>query len=139
MNNDVLKDKHGNIIREPANCNVCGEVYDASILYDGPRPGECFTCWFWRGVLKSDAEDTESVVIADGYHYAIEPEPPPGKTWAPRGFGGARFDILFHDGRSTTTHNLWHQGEIPPYWRGKFSDNAVFLKKEGGQYAEENL
>lgn len=120
----VLKDRNGNVIREPAVCKWCRETYDASIHYSSVEPSECFLCNHWKEILERDKTDTTAVVIK-GHHYYISDENP---ALRPRGFGGTKFVIQFNDGRLVTTTNLWHQGEISRYWLPKFPDNAVFVK-----------
>jgi len=45
-----------------------------------------------------------------------------------KGYGGRKFIIEFFDERPTiTTHNLWHQGEIPPHFRDRLQDEANFI------------
>lgn len=126
MATEPLRDKDGNIIREPGTCKYCGETYDMS-AYRDIEPGACFTCDFWNGHLMHDTDkDKERFAVIAGHHYIIADEP--SSPVAMRGFSGHRFIIKFNDGRVVETTNLWHQGEITPYWRNKMTDNAVFLK-----------
>lgn len=123
----VLRDKNGNVIRNPTECKCCGEMYDADIHYTcSMKEGECFTCWHWRSLLEDDTKEPLRVAIVAGHHYIIGDEPVKGYPQM-LGFGGSKFIIRFHDGRIVTTHNLWHQGEITPYWRAKFPNNAEFV------------
>lgn len=87
--------------------------------------GTCQKCSFWRQHATL-ANDPCSVRVG-GKHYRIlaEGDGPCGPAF--RGFGGARFDIEFLDGRRVTTRNLWHQGTIPEHFRGRLPDNAKFI------------
>lgn len=62
------------------------------------------------------------LVIADRHVYTIGKE-----TDYPRGFGGQRWVIQFHDGREEITVSLWHQGKVPAQWAEKLPDNARVL------------
>ena len=76
---------------------------------------------FW---LQHIGRHDDKTVIIDNKHYRI------GEASTPRaysGFGGRKFDIEFNDGRKVTTHNLWHQGTIPPKWRDRLPNNAKFV------------
>lgn len=74
---------------------------------------------FWAGLALRRGDGLS--VVADGAHYRIGPEDAQGF----RGFGGAAWIVRFYDGRVVRTTNLWHQGEIPPAWRGLLPDNAT--------------
>lgn len=68
--------------------------------------------------------DPAREVIVNNVHYML------GTTGGPnsmRGFGGRRWRIQFHDGRLIETTDLWYQGTIPPKWRERYPDNAIFL------------
>ena len=83
----------------------------------------CFNCNFWTNIINEDKEHPEIVVIVDKNHYQIAPEQTP-KKW--RGFGGHLWNIVFNDGRTVKTTNLWHQGDIPEYFQSQLPDNAKF-------------
>lgn len=85
---------------------------------------------FWGPGGLRDRDDPARRVVIDGQHYLLGEERP-GQTGD--GFGGARFDIEFRDGRRVTTRNLWHQGAIPPRWRWRYPDNARFVQVERGE------
>lgn len=77
---------------------------------------------FWERLLNEDTlRPKHSVAIIDGHHYIIEDE---FSTSSFRGFGGRKFQILFDDGYSVATTNLWYQGEIPQEFGIK--NNAKF-------------
>ena len=84
---------------------------------------------FWQK-LADQYGDGLSVVV-DHEHYRIVPTTPdtPADFC---GFGGREFTIAFADGRTVTTRNLWHQGTVPPPWRDRLPDNAVFSAFQGG-------
>jgi hypothetical protein len=87
---------------------------------------------FWGPGGRRDGDDLAKRVVIDGEHYTLG-EDKPGYEW--KGFGGRRFDIEFFDGRKVTTHDLWHQGTIPPKWRERYPDNARFVTPERGEVA----
>jgi hypothetical protein len=53
-----------------------------------------------------------------------------------RGFGGARFTIIFDDGKVVTTTNLWHNGSIPSHLWDRFPNTAKFEKEWTGTYGK---
>lgn len=97
-------------------CKICGKEHNDS-------EDICFDCNFWSKKLLQDKENPERIAIIDGTHYFIGDEDSQSGF---RGFGGARFQIEFNDGRKVVTTNLWCQGDIPEFWRNKFPDNAKF-------------
>lgn len=90
----------------------------------------CFCCDHWTKLL-SAAIDFKRVIVNGGRHYMIEPELP-ARDRSFGGFGGARHVIAFLDGRTVTSHNLWHQGTIPERFRNRLPDNACFTRASGG-------
>ena len=86
----------------------------------------CFTCDHWTDLLAMK-DDPRSVRVK-GVHYRIAPPARPG---AFEGFGGARFDIQFNDGRKATTNNLWCQGHIAENFKERLPDNACFAPNGG--------
>jgi len=103
-------------------CSKCGGV--VSLLFSGAGALEehhlCFTCNFWRDKLTHLIKP--ATVVAGGVLYSIRGE----KASGPRGFGGRKFVIRFHDGREVTTTNLWSAGAVPTAWVSDFPDNAEF-------------
>ncbi|MFG1709165.1 hypothetical protein ACFLIM_38840 [Nonomuraea sp. M3C6] len=93
------------------------------------EPTDVLVFWGPGGYLEG-AVDPAARVVVDGEHYAIC-----GNTGGFRGHGGRRFDIAFHDGRTATTRNLWHQGTVPPEWRHRYPDNARFVQAQEGVQA----
>jgi hypothetical protein len=85
----------------------------------------CFTCAFWLGYIQR--RDEPGMARIKGVHYVVGDEK---ASWVVRGFDGQRFVIRFKDGRVVTTHNLWHQGEIPEVWKSELPDNAEFVRPE---------
>lgn len=74
--------------------------------------GRCYTCQFW-----AEQFTTPGGLIIGGNHYSIGEEPPAEKLAAcPNRYGsyGLGFRIHRIDGVEIVTHNLWHQGAIPP-------------------------
>ena len=108
-------------------CSICGK--EETLRWDERmndiliKRGECFTCNHWMRLHR--ALDQERNVRVNGKHYRIAPETGQGF----RGFGGAGFEIVFHDGRSVKTTNLWHQGTIPERFHDLLPDNAIFITK----------
>ncbi|GAA1857208.1 hypothetical protein [Asanoa iriomotensis] len=101
-----------------AGCPVCGSTRPDLIA-----AGACYTCEFWQEQFANPGG-----LIISGNHYRICAEPPGEKLAAfPKGYGcyGVGFLIRRHDGTEIVTHNLWHQGEIPPGLARP--DNAVFI------------
>lgn len=94
-------------------------------------PNGCFTCEFWSEKIKWAEEGDPLAVRVDGRHYHIGEENADPRGF--RGFSGAKFVILFHDGRSVTSTNMWHQGTIPEMLRHLMPDNAVFIHEEKGK------
>lgn len=84
-----------------------------------------FTVRHWVGLAK--LKDDPAVVRVDGVHYMCGDNDTP---YGSRGFGGHRFNILFHDGRRFVSTNLWCQGDIPEVFRGLMPDNARFVSEE---------
>lgn len=114
-------------IRGKVKCKYCGGELDNTFTHL-TKPDECFTCWHWRGHLENDKDKNKGIfAIINGHHYIIGDENA-SKLW--RGFDGHKFIIEFFDGRVIETTNLWHQGEIMPYWRQFMLDNASFAKRE---------
>jgi hypothetical protein len=90
--------------------------------------------WFHNDEDHWEQQITEAgdpaVVIVGHTWYRI------GKDVGPlerRGFAGRRFQIRFHDGREVATNDLWFGGPIPPVFRDRLPDNAVFVPDGGGR------
>lgn len=109
---------------EVQKCKVCGEFFQEP-HYECKDDNICFSCYHWTGQRSIDEIDPDSTVIVGGHHYRIRPE-----TERYKGFAGAKWIIQFLTGYTVTTTNLWHQGEIPEFWRPTFPDNARFLQAD---------
>lgn len=109
-------------------CKECGKAVEQRYIpktqKEMNRLSLCFTCLFWTEKLQY--VNHPHVARIDGTQYVIGEE---HQKYAPRGFGGLRFDIQFHDGRKVTTNNLWCNGDIPEHFRARLPDNAVFLRE----------
>jgi hypothetical protein len=81
---------------------------------------------FWAEKRDPDIRDSLRTVRVNGTHFRIGPEDKDARGM--RGFGGAKFIIMFHDGRRVVSTNLWCQGTIPKPLRGELPDNAEFGK-----------
>lgn len=110
-------------------CKECGitarAAYVDEVRDEMVNRSLCFTCNFWTNWVERDKTDTNSVVV-DGSHYHIADEH--HAEFGFRGFGGARFKILFNDGREVVSTNLWHQGDIPEHFKSRIPNNAQFIK-----------
>ena len=107
---------------EPKNkkCDWCGKEFRKRLTKNAYLAGNCFDCSFW---LKKVGKTGQ--VIVNGVHYHIK------NTTKPfRGFGGRKFDIVFHDGRKIETNSLWCQGKIPTEFREFLPDNAIFISHQ---------
>ena len=111
-------------------CVECGEIdignWEPKTTERLKRLGVCFGCDHWLRLVPGAS--LEHTVIVGGFHYRIGKESP-SMHHASKGHGGALFSIRFLDGREVQTTNLWAQGEIPPHFRDRLSDNAVFERK----------
>ena len=107
-------------------CELCGNEFTRICEPKSYVENTCFTCSFWLRKINLPEEDEARRVIVDGQHYRLGLN----NSGPFRGFGGRKFTILFHDGRIVETSNLFHQGEIPIRFRGKLSNNAIFIPVE---------
>ena len=113
-------------------CKICDKVEDPDQWTSETKNQLterqlCFDCNFWQNQFTEDAElGLHNWAVIDGSHYVILPEDSKLK-----GFYGRTFNIIFNDGTEVTTHNLWHQGQIPSgYWTTVFPNNAKFISKQ---------
>lgn len=81
---------------------------------------------FWGPGGVRDSDDPTKRVVVNGEHYYLGDDKP---GYGFKGFGGHRWEIEFFDGRKVITHDLWHQGTVPPKWRERYPDNARFVPK----------
>jgi hypothetical protein len=113
-------------------CRICGKTdnldrwaqcNESKIM---EKENVCFHCAFW---LEKIATTNENTVVVNGTRYTIGKEDP---NLLFKGFGGARFDIEFFDGRKVVSHNLWCQGNIPEEFRSypELQDNARFVNNK---------
>ena len=81
----------------------------------------CYECNFWLNwcLRKNDPR----IARIAGEQYIVGDEDDPSKF---RGFDGAKFIIVWFDGRSETTTNLWYNGQIPTRFLKRMPDNAKF-------------
>lgn len=80
---------------------------------------------FWSAQMLNG--DGAIVIERDGkrHHYRIRPD----DADQPRGFGGARWVVLFSDGKRIETRNLWYQGEIGQNQWAMFPVSAKLCQK----------
>ena len=110
------------------NCGECQErITGPPLNHDMVRRGLCYNCNFWEiWVERKDHPDYEShIARINGEQYLLGPE----DTFArPRGMGGVHKVILFKDGRTVESTNVWHNGMIPLHFRNRLPDNATFVE-----------
>lgn len=115
-------------MRANGTCRECGDVlridYEEGTKREIIDKQVCIGCLVWLEIVAARNNPTHVVVDGDRYHIADEKA---GKHF--RGFGGSRFYIRFHDGREVVTTNLWSSGTVPPFFRDRLPDNAVFVKE----------
>ena len=113
------------------NCKYCNEeselehIQPAADLYPVMRDEQlCFSCAFWEVHARNHEKGDDAIIVdGDRYHDA-------GNTDKRGGFmchGGRKFKIKMDDGRIIETNNLWHQGDIPEFFRERLKDNAIFV------------
>ena len=88
----------------------------------------CFICLFWSNYVdcvEFGTIATQRIARINHKHFVIGNE---GKSRRAefRGYGGAKFVIIFNNGDRVETTNLWAQGEIPERFRNRLPDNAKF-------------
>lgn len=97
--------------------------------------GHCFSCYHWTQVFDTKKmEQMVSVRTSDGEHYCFARNNPIKTNVTSNsslGHGGRRFKIIFDDGTTVITNNLWAQGVMPEYWRKKFPSNATISHHYG--------
>ena len=79
---------------------------------------------FWRRVVEGG-----DAVVVDGQCYGIGDDKP-GRPNHCKGFGGRKWLVTFHDGRTVRTDNLWHRGRVPDAFRALLPDNATLTSAE---------
>lgn len=138
-------DWHGSIsavtdrVEKPPIAGPCSECGDRE--YSGnwhakrrslmDRTQTCFMCSLWLEMLWEDQHEPERAVIINHVHYRIGNSTPSPHPWS--GFGGQEFVIVFRNPRRVVkTNNLWHQGKIPPHFRSRMPNNAIFAKNQNG-------
>lgn len=111
-------------------CRICTNIIEFQWNNDETlkRLRLCYTCEYWwqavNWLANGDVTDEgHRVVRVFGNLYIIRPDGQPG----PQGFGGRKYVIRFLNGDEVTTHNLWHVGEIPKWFRDPLPNNAMFV------------
>lgn len=104
-------------------CRACGCLHDRSYDPDYSSRMEkehlCFICTVWAIYAEE-----ENPMVIDGHRYTVGNE----SSSVFRGFGGRRFEIQYFTGEKIVTTNLWHQGEVPAYFRERIPDTARFMQ-----------
>ena len=105
-------------------CRECGQtsVENSGDLEFLARERLCFACNHWTEMLA--LRDDERVARIGGRHYMAADK---GSKFP--GSYGRRHVIRFADGREMVSSNLWFQGEIPPHFRDRLTDNAEFVEE----------
>ena len=123
----IFEDK--NVLLEP--CKLCGGV--VYIWYSGDMKERlqekniCFSCDFWESVHAEVQRKGTKKIIVEGSAYHISKDTP-GDYF--KGHGGRRFVIRYlATGEEVVSHNLWHDGDVPPNFKEKLPDTAEFVKQ----------
>jgi hypothetical protein len=114
-------------------CEKCGvaEEHAHRPSDKQPVPTLCFNCRFWSQRLNQLGG--AGVLVVKSNFYSFNPAEPYVHERKRRGqpstlgFAGQQWEIQFFSGRRIMTNNLWSSGEVPPFWRPKFPDNASFI------------
>ncbi len=117
---DARPEEVSHLCRECDKRVLNGSGSEAKLL----AAGLCFSCNHWTELVGAGG-----IVVDFGSHrrhYMAGDEPLPGESRRFLGHGGTRMEIQFLDGRQLVSHNLWHQGHIPPHFEGRFPVNAKF-------------
>ena len=111
-------------------CRECGDVLDTQVpkaMADRIVHEQCcLDCLEWLRIVED--KDSGRCFTATGHHYTIAPDESKGREHL-AGFGGARFRILFSDGREVVSRNIWHTGKVPAHFRERLPDNAVMQEE----------
>lgn len=106
------------------------EKYNEPLRHSVAMCGACFNWECWNQIAERDrGVDAARAVVVNGTHYYLGDENERGPSRF-RGFGGNRFVIRFLDGRTVTSTNLWHQGEVPQEFAEQLPDNAEFVREQ---------
>ena len=82
----------------------------------------CFTCNHWREWDENHARQPDRFIVVDGIAYYIAP--PSSDPMRFKGHGGTKFRVVFNDGSTAETSNLWCNGDISAEWRERLPDTA---------------
>ena len=105
-------------------CKLCGERDEA--CFSEPTQSDmierqlCFTCLKWTNMVE-DADPNDIFIDGTAYHIGQE------SAIGMRGFGGRPHTIQRKGQEIIHTTNLWYIGTIPPLFKSKFPNNAVFV------------
>ncbi len=109
-------------------CESCHDKTVQSSLMTGryPHPKHedmCYTCGMWTDMVEEKPLYKNRIVINNTLYEIHKDEPV--SRWA--GYAGRRFNILFNNGNTKVTHNLFYIGEIPKNFRDRFPNEATFI------------
>lgn len=118
-------------------CEICTEATEdrwdrmafREVVGVQRRDRLCFTCAFWTKKIENKGYMSRVAVIGDVAHH---PQPAVlDSTWGRMlGCAGARFTILYPDGRVVRSNDVWVQGDIPGAFRSYFPGEATTLKED---------
>lgn len=115
-------------------CTICNETFEIDTvgdIADFQRKLElCFTCAFWVDWIARDTgqdADGRSVITPTYEHLRIGTIGFSAERNMMLGYGGAKWWVLFSDGRAIKTNNLWYQGVVPERFRDSLQANAELV------------
>lgn len=120
-----------NKTRASVECVECGEwsdvCFNSSTTESLWRRQVCFNCDFWlekvRWATDPPAKYAGRIAVVGGRHWVVGSRATGDKSHM--GCGGREVTVRWHDGRVTSTNNLWGQGTIPEHFRDRLPDTAV--------------
>lgn len=107
-------------------CKVCGQEFTKRLFNDDICSIKCSSVDYWNERVKNK----DDFIIIDGKCFHDSGNVADNSYSYSLGYGGNRFWILFNDGRTLTTNNLWWNGNIPEEFRNALPDNARFISRE---------
>lgn len=113
-------------MNRPTNCKECRKEIEYCYLNKDTLAERslCFNCNFWTELFGTP---NAIVMESHGKRNQYMAGPDTGRK-SDKGFGGQYWKIKFNDGRILETNDLWHQGEIPEHFYGRFPVNAEVVK-----------
>lgn len=121
-----------------AKCIKCGSNLEDGNMYDYEGIGieevadYCFSCNFWANQVKVHRSEPDYRFIINNQSYYAGPE----DVGAMRGYGGCKFTILTHTGKTIITTNMWCQGPVPECFGDELPDTAEFIPNTGHKFKQ---